>query len=578
VVSKRFFGKYFVLALLGAAVLTVGCGGQEQDPPRLSVNVFGYGPSPAGTADFVSGMPLYEGAEMVRIKLTQPSTGRVLGTSTFPLLDNRGLLPELSFGEKLRLDLEVLNGQQIVVASGATPTFDFTSSTPWRSYRLMISPINAFSPVGSLVADPASGTQRLAQSRFDYRAFTPGSGERNWLGRVGHVAVPLDGGKVLIVGGADPISFPVPGQVPSLRATHADIQIFDPATGYFTDLAADDMSAAVGALGVDRLERSRAYHTVTALGQGRFLVAGGWTVNAGEMRTVNKIEIIDVNAPAGTRVQTLADLNFSEAILRTQRAMHTATYRVADGSVVIAGGFGRDGEILNTFEVIHVPSGTVGTNPGIMQSGRVGHSAVLSNDGARVWLLGGRTETTVLNTTEVLQYDGQTTASVSSIPMNRARFGASLLRLSPQGGQDVMVVGGFTSIAGQATDSYEIGSLQRGAFFSDDGYRIRSARGGAVAVELHHSRDIVLIGGLDSNGSIVPRAERLVYRGFGQSVPYEAAEGIGSFHQVRYGASATAVDNGLILVTGGVDAQATTSFDNAEYFNPLDPVRPRSGG
>lgn len=554
------------------------CGGKESEPSKLTVSVFGWGPGAAGGTDFVPGLPIYDGAETVRIKLTQPTTGRVLSNSTFSLFANRGVLPELSFGEQLRLDVEILSNQQIVMASGSTPVFDFGSGTPWRSYRLMVSPINSFAPVGSLVADAQTGEQKLAQSRFDYRGFTPADQERNWLGRVGHVAVPIEGGRVLIVGGADPSNFPGPGEIPILRATYNDIQIFDPATGYFTDLSVDDMASAVGVTGVDRLERSRAYHTVTPLGQGRFLVAGGWTVAAGEQRTVNKIEIIDLNAPAGTRVQTLADASFTEAILRTQRAMHSATYRVADGSVVIAGGYDRDGQVLNTFEVIHVPSGTVGTNPGILQTARVGHGAILANDGARVWLVGGRTATNVLATTEILQYDGETTASVSSFPMNRARYGASLLRLSTDGGQNVIVAGGFTTLDGQVADSYEIGSVQRGAFFEESGYRMHTGRGGATAVELPHSRDVVLIGGLDASGTIVPRADRLIYRGFGAPAPFEAAEGIGSFHTPRYGASVTPLGTGHILVTGGVDGDGATAFDNAEYFNPLDPVRPRSGG
>ncbi|MFU8803985.1 MAG: hypothetical protein ACNA8W_09280, partial [Bradymonadaceae bacterium] len=363
-----------LILLIG--LLLIGCGPDDEGNPKLTVNVFGWGPNIEGTNGFVQGMPVYESAETVRIKLTQPKDGRVLSNSSFGIFDGAGRLPEVSFGENLRMDIEILSAQQVVLAAGSTPMFDFDSGTPWRAYRMMVSPINAFSPVGSLVADSQTGEQKLAQSRYDYRGFNPGEGVRNWLGRVGHVAVPADGGRVLIVGGGDPTAFPGPAAMPNMRATYGDVQIFDPGTGYFTDLSMDDAATALNVVGVDRLARSRAYHTVTPLGQGRYLVTGGLTVSDGRVRAVNTIELIDLNAPAGTRIQQIANAEGTPAILRNQRAMHSATYRADDRSVVVAGGIDSEGEVVDTFEVIHVPSGTVPMNPGLMQSPRVGHSAV----------------------------------------------------------------------------------------------------------------------------------------------------------------------------------------------------------
>src|SRR5690554_3790220 len=189
--------------LLGAGLMLsslVACGPDESGPgSSLKIDVYGYGPSENGDS-FVQGMPAFLSANTVRIKITQPRDGRVLATESFLAGDHKGKLPEISYGENLRVDLEVLDTNLTVVASGSTPVFTFDQNTRRQDFRMMVAPAHKSSPVGSLVADRETGLNKLVQSRLDYSGAAK-EGDRNWLGRVGHGMAMTSNGQILIVGG-----------------------------------------------------------------------------------------------------------------------------------------------------------------------------------------------------------------------------------------------------------------------------------------------------------------------------------------------------------------------------------------
>lgn len=560
--------------LLGAGALLsslMACGSADEGPQsRLNIEVYGWGPSVEGET-FVLGMPAYNAAHSIRLKVTQPRDGRILLSESFLVADHRGKLPNVTYGENLRVDLEVLDTTLNVVASGSTPIFTFDESTARRSFRIMVAPTNQASPVGSLVADRETGQNKLVQSRFDYSGLAY-EGTRNWLGRVGHAIATTEDGQILIVGGGDASSRLEPAKVPSFYHVFSDIQLFDPVTGYFTDLSYDDAARAVQSTGLDRLRTPRAFHTVTALGNDRFLVAGGYTLRETEMRALNTVEIIDLRAPVGMRVQELS----SQAFLSQPRAFHTATYRPADGAVVIAGGLSHGGaeDVLDSVDVIHVRSGMVESKK--MAQARVDHAAVLSPDGETVWVLGGRNKEGVLASTEMLAVEEATgeTASAAGPRLLSPRFGAVAVPLTASNGNLVAMIGGFSSTTGQAIANYEVGGFYREDFVTDPSWILRKARGGLQAIELPQTGDIMLLGGM-ADGQVVSTAERLRYRGLEDPLPL-SGETQGAFYQVRHGFGAALTSNGFIFLVGGVAAQENISLDNAEYFNALDPVRNRT--
>src|SRR5690554_6770564 len=155
--------------LLGALLLSAAACGPDEATPKVQVSLFGWGPDGQGGQGFVTGMPAYEGAQTVRVKVTQPNDRRVLSQSSFNFADRSASLPEVTYGEKLRLDIEVLDATNNLLAAGSTPVFTFQAGSPLRNFRTMVSPVDTAAPVGSLILDNETQQTRLVQSAFDYR-------------------------------------------------------------------------------------------------------------------------------------------------------------------------------------------------------------------------------------------------------------------------------------------------------------------------------------------------------------------------------------------------------------------------
>ena len=221
-------------------------------------------------------------------------------------------------------------------------------------------------PFGAEIYDPQTG------------AWTPASALH--VGRYGHSATTLPGGKVLVAAGMiDDI----------IGRTTSASEIYDPATGLWTP--------ASSAL-FDRM-----LHSETALADGRVLVAGGWTTRFGADGqrefgvVVASTEIFDpmrgewtrapdlllgrvhhtstlmsdgtvltvggfVTAPSGSptpyvpvdSVEVRKGPAKSSVIigsLNEARVMHTAT-RLPDGSVLVVGGLGAAGPALRSAELM----------------------------------------------------------------------------------------------------------------------------------------------------------------------------------------------------------------------------------
>ena len=122
--------------------------------------------------------------------------------------------------------------------------------------------------------------------------------------RASHAATLLDDGTVMVVGGY--------GNLGERRGDRADVEIFDPETGGWSDGPS--------------LTMPRRLHTATLLEDGRVLVFGGDNAELGEMGAA---EIYDPDL--GVWLQG--------AFTASQRSRHTATL-LEDGTVLIAGGGG----------------------------------------------------------------------------------------------------------------------------------------------------------------------------------------------------------------------------------------------
>lgn len=562
-----------LVVLLALVTAVAACGDEAERESKLNIQVIGWGPGDDGTVGFQSGLPVFDNASQVRVNLTRPGSGQLINSASFSPNEDRAVIPELDFGNDLRMEFELVDSQAIPVATGATPLFDFDGDNLVQGFRIQVDAVDTFAPVGAVVQ--RDGRSQLTQSRMDYRAISSIDDGR-WLGRVGHVTVPFDGGnKALVVGGAhvDPVRRP--GGLPELDVVHDDLMEFDPATGYFTDLSYNPQSGGARQNSADRLFEGRAYHTVTPIGDDKFLVIGGFTYNDPSARALNSIEVIDLNASPGTRVQQLVDENGSTLTLDEPRAFHTATYRPSDNTVVVAGGVGRGGanDVLSSVELINLDSGSVQT-VGHMSDGRAEHEAVLMGDGETVWLLGGRGATGALGSTETVTSGDAGAVDISTAAsMNTARYAFSALRISPNSGSIVMVVGGYTDLDGNVTDTFEFSSLGRDEFLAEGNWRLEEGRGNPQAIELPNSNNIVVLGGRDRSQARLNSAEVLEYGDLANPTPYSARVTEGTSYNERSDFTATTLSSGKIVLIGGVGRfdGKTTTLDSAEYFTPLDP-------
>ena len=170
--------------------------------------------------------------------------------------------------------------------------------------------------------------------------------DRLVVARVGHRALSLADGRVLLFGGWTPGG-----------ATDV-VEVYDPALGSF---------AAHG-----KLLQARDGFSANLLHDGRILIVGGY---AQDMQRLQSAEIYDT---ATGRSRPASDMAMP-------RMSHTAT-RLADGRVLVAGGSSARGQLADTLELFDPASATF-TVVAHLRNARHKHAAVAVGDG--VLIIGG---------------------------------------------------------------------------------------------------------------------------------------------------------------------------------------------
>lgn len=570
----------FVLAIAMFVALVggnVACSGSAGEPPVVEVSLYGWAPG-GGDNGFVQSLQEYPGAHVVDVKLTQPRDQRIKSKPQATEIDaGEAKLPKLSFGDNLRLDFDLIDPTGIRVASGATPLFDLGPESDDVKLRVMVMPTQDYAPVGARYSVTSGSGWEYQPTRFDERA----SGNK-YIGRIGHQAVHTSRGNVLIVGGGQE----APGRsleaLPKLETALGDVQLFEPKTGYVTDLGFDEEAQSVRPNGADRLDVARAYHTLTPIGDDQFIAIGGFTKTSdGKTKATKSIELVNLRGEPGTRVQKLIGASGEPMSLNVARGFHTATYRREHNHIVVIGGVGAGGpnDVIQSIEIVDLENRQV-VEAGKLQTPRAEHSAVLMGDrAASIWVLGGRNQQVgALPTTELVSLvDAQTTAATGKPNMNVARFDMGAVRVR---GKLVVVCGGFTSVdgSGSATKSCQIGHMDRDQWASN--WKMRRARGGLDMVEMTQSNDIALIGGRDADGELVRESSLLEFQGGAADPPYKTKPRAGTMWKKRFHPSVTRLMNGMILLTGGQGKVQgkTAPRPDLEYYNPGDIVRSKPEG
>jgi hypothetical protein len=230
-----------------------------------------------------------------------------------------------------------------------------------------------------------------------------------------------------------------------------------------------------GARRVADLAHPRAAHTATALADGRVLVAGGFGADEGELWA--STELFD--RASGRFVPGPAML--------AARQSHTAT-RLRDGRVLIAGGYGADGRTLASAELFD-PATRRFTPTGAMTEPRAGQAAVLLRDGT-VLVVGGEASLShTLASAEI--YDPATGRFAATGSMSGAR--ASHIATVLADGR-VLVAGGHRGRRAslRVLRSAELFDPATGAFAPTGALRVRRHKHDAVT--LPDGRVLVIAG------------------------------------------------------------------------------------
>lgn len=509
--------------LLAAAVGLAGCGPRETVYQLKLITTACATPSPMeGVTHFlfrISGDGI-----AAPIEVTSLATARQL------------TLPPIPVGKNRVVEVRAFNGEPrggVLVSLGRTLAFEVPEVPLALSQDLTV----FLRPKSSLM--PVS------------LSISPQSCSRMGWPHAGHTATVLRDGKVMIAGG-----YELDGAGARVASIHAEL--FDPTTGGFSDLP----DLAYPDAQQQPVQSPRAFHTGTAVDLGRkVLLAGGETYAAGAAQPLGDALLYDPQA----RTYQLVPMNAA-------RTQHGAALDNG-GRVLLVGGYGTGKAFADTLEWFDAAR-TLFTPVPVLSLGRVqmGVSAVQS--GQYIAVAGGSSGTGV--STEVRLYtffSGSGTNTYSLLTTQQMLEPRRSLALAVVGDPARLVaLGGYGTLSeaplAPLASTEVIATAPQ--FQVSSGPNITIARGDACAVSLADGR-VLVSGGRAPNFNQVSHSMdnvELVVQPSSGGPP--SVLGLPSLPAPRYWHTCTALPDGTVLLTGGVNEQESGMeiLKDAYIFTP----------
>jgi hypothetical protein len=319
------------------------------------------------------------------------------------------------------------------------------------------------------------------------------------IARASHSSTLLNNGMVLIAGGFAGSG----GEYSPYRTA----ELYDPNSGTFQSVA--EMSIG------------RSGHTATLLKNGKVLIVGGWT---GRYDLRGSAEIFDPVARKFTPTGNLV----------VERAGNTATL-LADGRVLIAGGEDRQENAIASAEIYDPGTGRFAST-GSMTDPRGAHTATALKDG-RVLIVGGGSghypSQNVYRSAELFDPTSGKFSSAGQMSVGRHKHAAILLRSGK-----VLIVGG--------SDNRDWHGEYASAEIYDPALNKFTTTGAMTTSRFKIPEAVALL----------PNGKVLVAGGGSFAELYDQTTGAftkvpGSLGAARFFASATLLQSGNALITGG---------------------------
>jgi hypothetical protein len=498
------------------------------------------------------------------VATTGALTAAILGNSySLQLVANGGTAPlTWAFGGVTSLpDALSLNGTGMITGtpSGASGTFNFKvhvtdSGNPQLTSADVQLSITVGAPPISVALSPTSAYVKLNESSKFVATLTNDqpSGTVEWTITLNGISCPIaECGSVspITTTSGAPTTYTAPASVPpaniSLTATSVD------GTPPATASAAVTVGTHSFVPTKGSMETAREFHTATLLGNGKVLVAGG---NDSTGKALASAELFD----STTGLFTPATVNMG-----TARSHHTATL-LNGGKVLVTGGLDSNNQVLATAELFDPATGTFTPANDNMASPRTYHTATLLKDGT-VLVTGGLDGNTALATAELFDpATGTFTQTKGNMESGRFDHTATLLDHGSTLSNGKVLVTGGGKINRTQYATAELFDPATETFTPTNG-NMEKARAFHTATLLNDGT--VLVGG----GLVV--VGNAIYAALATAEIFDPNTGMfvaskGSMSFARSNHTATLLNDGTVLITGGLDRNTTLA--TAELFDPVN--------